>query len=64
MAHTRNLGITLPEEEATALKVAAKKTGVSMTMYVRLWIRERLMGQPIQLVETVENVNKKPAKNN
>jgi len=43
--------LNLPIKEAESLEKEAKKTGVSVTLFIRLWIRQDLMKAPITIIK-------------
>ena len=47
----RKITISVPQDESTAVVEAAQKLGVSVTMVLRMLIRESLMHNPIVLKE-------------
>jgi len=45
----RAFAFNIPSDEAEALVAEAAKLNVSITMLLRMWIREVLMAKPIKL---------------
>ncbi len=43
------LNVALPQDEAAAVAAEAKRLGVSITMVIRMWIRQALLNDPIRL---------------
>ena len=47
--------LNIPKDEFAAVESAAKKLKISTTLYIRLWVRECLMNDPIKITHEDQN---------